>query len=216
VSFNKAPYLQPSGLCDFDRSPQIRKKAAELIRGAGNRQEKFQRIFAFVKELPYGLEDWDLKASQILRKGWGMCSGKTNLLIAMLRSSGIPARYRIYQIKADTLLWKNAGNNNAAAERMSELGELRDHVDCEVWLGKWMDCDPGRDTAMEKGILRLGGSLERQKVTDQQGKVRYVRLAVFDRWVEERQARRKFRSDRKAVFTEINQGFEKLRDLGRA
>jgi transglutaminase-like putative cysteine protease len=216
MSFNRAAYLQPSELCDFDRSPQIEEKAARLIRGARDRQEKFQRIFAFVKELPYGLEDWDLKASQILKKGWGMCSGKTNLLVAMLRSAGIPARYRIYQIKVDDLLLKQADGSNSHVEKMKELGQLRDHVDCEVWLGKWMDCDPGRDSAMEKGLLKLGGSLERQKVTDCQGKVRYLRLAVFDQWVRERQTRRKFRSDREGAFTVMNQGFEKLRELGRS
>jgi transglutaminase-like putative cysteine protease len=216
MSFNRAAYLQQSELCDFGRSLQIREKAALLISGARNRREKFERIFAFVKELPYGLEDWDLKASQVLKKGWGMCSGKTNLLVAMLRSSGIPARYRIYQIKADTLLWKNAGKDSAQAERMNELGELRDHVDCEVWLERWVACDPGRDSAMEKGLLKLGGSLERQKVTDKQGKVRYLRLAVFDQWVKDRQARRTFRADREDVFTKVNQGFEKLRELGRS
>jgi transglutaminase-like putative cysteine protease len=216
MSFDRAAYLRPSELCDFDRSPQIREKAAKLIKGARNRQEKFQRIFAFVKELPYGLEDWDLKASQVLKKGWGMCSGKTNLLVAMLRSSGIPARYRIYQIKADSLLWKQAGGNSAHAERMNELGQLRDHVDCEVWLGKWIAHDPGRDSAMEKGLLKLGGTLERQMLTDNKGRVRYLRLAVFDQWVKQRQDRRKFRADREDVFTVVNQGFERLRELGRS
>jgi len=216
MSFNKEAYLQPSELCDFDRSPQIRRKAAELVSGARNRREKFQLIYGFIKELPYGLEDWDLKASQILRKGWGMCSGKTNLLVAMLRSVGIPARYRIYQIKADNLIWKQAGGDSAHTERMNEMGQLRDHVDCEVWLDKWMVYDPGRDSAMEKGLLKLGGALERQKVTGRDGKVRYLRLAVFDQWVKQRQARRQFRADRETVFTVVNQGFEKLRELGRS
>jgi transglutaminase-like putative cysteine protease len=95
MAFDKHRYLQPSGLCDYDRSIEIRLKTQELIAGSRNRGEVFNSIFAFVKEMPYGLEDWDLKASDILRKGWGMCSGKTNLLVAMLRSAGIPARYRI-------------------------------------------------------------------------------------------------------------------------
>ncbi|MCX6001990.1 MAG: hypothetical protein NTY79_05615 [Chloroflexi bacterium] len=82
MAFDRQRYLQPSGLCDFDRSAEIRLKARELTAGNRNRAGKFSSIFAFVKELPYGLEDWDLKASDILRKGWGMCSGKTNLLVA--------------------------------------------------------------------------------------------------------------------------------------
>ena len=215
MGIDRVSYLQPSDLCDFDRSPQIRRKTARLIKDARNRREKFQRIFNFVKELPYGLDDWDLKASQVLKKGMGMCSGKTNLLVAMLRCAGIPARYRVYQIMADDTLMKFADENDRDVERMAELGKLRDHVDCEVWMGKWVDCDPGRDSAMEMGLLKLGGSLERRKVTDRYGRVRYLRLAIFDEWARGRQARRNFRARRNAIFSRLNLGFEKLRDYGR-
>jgi transglutaminase-like putative cysteine protease len=215
MPLDRGRYLQASALCDFDRSQALRNKAAELIGGCRNREERFTKIFAFVKELPYGLEDWDLKATQTLKKGWGMCSGKTNLLVALLRCAGIPARYRIYRIKADVSLWQQVGKESGKAERINELGETRDHVDCEVWLGRWVDCDAGRDSAMEQGLLMLGASLERQKIADKQGKVRYLKLAVFDDWARERQARRVFRADRPDVFAEINRGFETLREIGR-
>ena len=145
-----------------------------------------------------------------------MCSGKTNLLVALLRSVGIPARYRIYRIKADTALWSGLGKMSSNVARMSELGEERDHVDCEVWLGWWEDCDPGRDSAMEKGLLKLGGVLERRKITDAKGKVHYMRLANYDDWVRERQRRRAFRADRAGVFAEANKGFEIIRELGKS
>jgi len=215
MAFDRERYLQPSVLCDFGLSPEIRLKTQELIAGSRNRAEMFNSIFGFVREMPYGLEDWDLKASDILKKGWGMCSGKTNLLVAMLRSAGIPARYRVYRIKADSKLWNKLGTDSSSADRMNGLGEERDHVDCEVWLGKWMGCDPGRDSAMERGIVRLGGTLERQVVTDSRGRARYLRLASFDRWAKERQARRAFRSDRVDIFSEVNLGIEKIRQLGR-
>ncbi|MGD0857271.1 MAG: transglutaminase-like domain-containing protein [Dehalococcoidia bacterium] len=215
MPFDRQKYLQPSGLCDFDRSPGIQRKAKELAAGCRNRQQKFESIFRFVKEMPYGLEDWDLKASETLKKGWGMCSGKTNLLVALLHSVGIPARYRIYRIKADTALWSRLGKMSSNTARMNELGEERDHVDCEVWLGKWVDCDPGRDSAMEKGLLKLGGILERRKITDAKGKVHYIRLAHYDDWVRERQRRRAFRADRADVFADANKGFEAIRELGK-
>jgi len=215
MAFDRERYLRPNELCDFDRSSEIRLKTRELIAGSRNRGEMFNSIFGFVKEMPYGLEDWDLRASDIFRKGWGMCSGKTNLLVAMLRSAGIPARYRVYRIKADSKLWNKLGKDRKGTERMKELGEERDHVDCEVWLGKWMDCDPGRDSAMERGIVRLGGTLQRQVVADSRGRARYIRLASLDQWAKERQARRAFRTDRVDVFSEVNRGIEKLRELGR-
>ena len=214
MPFDRSTYLKPSPLCDFDRSAEIRARARSLTAGCKNRRQRFEKIYAFVKELPYGLEDWDLRASDILEKGWGMCSGKTNLLVALLRSAGIPARYRIYRIKAEDVFWDKLGKGSSKTERLMELGEERDHVDCEVWLGKWRDCDPGRDTAMERGILNLGGTLERRKITDDKGRVRYLRLACFDDWVRERQKRRAFRSDRQDVFFEVNKGFDKLRHLG--
>ena len=215
MAFDRERYLQPSGLCDFGLSSEIRLKTQELIAGSRNRAEMFNSIFGFVREMPYGLEDWDLKASDILKKGWGMYSGKTNLLVAMLRSAGIPARYRVYRIKADSKLWNKLGTDSSSADRMNGLGEERDHVDCEVWLGKWMGCDPGRDSAMERGIVRLGGTLERQVVTDSRGRAWYLRLASFDRWAKERQARRALRSDRVDIFSEVNLGIEKIRQLGR-
>ena len=216
MTFNRSAYLVPSELCDFDSSHLVKHKALELTRGCRNRQERFERIFAFVKELPYGFEDWDLKASDILKKGWGMCSGKTNLLIALLRSVGIPARYRVYRIRADSALWGQLGNASGQSGRLEELGDQRDHVDCEVWLGHWIVSDAGRDSAMEKGILKLGGTLERHVVTDDKGRPVYLRLAVFDGWARQRQSRRAFRVDRTDVFTSINSRLDQLRELGTA
>ncbi len=216
MAFDRQKYLQPSLLCDFDRSPQIRRKALELTAGCRNNGQRLLKIFEFVKEMPYGLEDWDVRASQSLKKGWGMCSGKTNLMVALLRSIGIPSRYRIYRIKADMYMWDQAGRTIGRADRIRQLGQQRDHVDCEVWLGKWVDCDPGRDSALEKGILKLGGKLKRRYVTDCRGRVRYLRLAVFDEWATKRQERRTFRSDRKDVFAGINSAFNRIRELGRS
>jgi transglutaminase-like putative cysteine protease len=216
MSFDPQRYLQPSQLCDFNGSKALRNKAKQVISRCRNRRQKFERLSSYVKELPYGLEDWDLKASQTLEKGWGMCSGKTNLLVAMLRSVGIPARYRVYQLKANMAAWQKAGQEMGRQGIAEELGEVRDHVDCQAWLGKWVDFDPGRDTAMERGMLSLGMPLERNKVTDARGRVIYHYLAVFDEWARQRQARRKFRSDRMDVFAEINRGFDKLRDAGKA
>jgi hypothetical protein len=215
MTFNRNTYLQPSELCDFDSSLQIKQTAHELITGCRNRQARFEKIFAFVKELPYGFEDWDLTASYVLKKGWGMCSGKTNLLVAMLRSAGIPARYRVYRIRADSALWGQLGHSSGQAGRLEELGQERDHVDCEVWLGKWMVCDPGRDSAMEKGIVKLGGTLERHVITDEKGGEIYLHLAVFDGWARQRQSLRAFRSGRADIFASINLRLDQLRDLGR-
>jgi transglutaminase-like putative cysteine protease len=209
-------YLQPSTLCDFDRSPEIRVKAEELTKGCRTARQKFQRIFAFVKELPYGLEDWDVAASETLTKGWGMCSGKANLLVALLRSIGIPSRYRIYRIRAEVNLWIEVTAEHALAQRMGAAPSQQDHVDCQVWLGKWQNCDPARDTPLERGMIVLGLPLEREIVPDASGRIRYTILANFDQWAKRRQSRRMVRQDRTETFARVNEQFSRIRARGQS
>jgi hypothetical protein len=65
-------------------------------------------------------------------------------------------------------------------------------------------------------MLKLGGRRDRIKVADAKGIVRYVRLAEYDDWVRERQKHRTFRSDRVDVFSEVNKGFDAIRELGKS
>jgi transglutaminase-like putative cysteine protease len=120
-------YLRPTRLCDFDTAPEIGGTAKMLAEGWERQRQKFDRIFQFVKGLPYGLEDWNVKASDTLRKGWGMCSGKSNLLVAMSRSLGIPARYRIIKIKAEGTLWRRV------AKQDSDLGRVKYYSPQTTW-----------------------------------------------------------------------------------
>jgi hypothetical protein len=69
---------------------------------------------------------------------------------------------------------------------------------------------------MEKGILKLGGDLKRQVVTDEKGREKFLRLAVIDQWARQRQSRRAFRSDRADVFSDINRKLDQLRKFGSA
>ena len=212
---NLETYLQPSELCDFDSNPQIRAKAKELAEGCRTARQKFQRIFDSVKELPYGLEDWDVTASETLAKGWGMCSGKANLLVALLRSIGIPARYRVYRIRAEVSLWLEVTAESALSQRMGSAPNQQDHVDCEVWLGKWVNCDPARDTALERGMVALGMPLKRETIPDVSGRIGYTILADFDAWARQRQGRRMIRNDRSKTFTLANEQFSRIRALGK-
>jgi len=216
VTQNKEEYLQPSQLCDFDRCLEIRAKALELTSDCRRVEEKLQRIFSFVKEMPYGLEDWAFRASETLAKGWGMCSGKTNLLVALLRSVGIPARYRVFRIHGEMKLWKWAIESEDLSQRLGTVPLEQNHVDCEVWLGTWKAFDPSRDTPLERGMLALGIPLEREPLVDENGRVPYLFLASFDDWARERQNRRMFRENRDEIFAMINERFQQIRALGRS
>jgi transglutaminase-like putative cysteine protease len=208
-------YLQPTELCDFQHHPEIRAKALELTMGCHSREEMFQSIFAFVRELPYGLEDWDVTASETLAKGWGMCSGKTNLLVALLRSMGIPARYRIFRIKAEGRLWQWICEGEDLAQRLGAASAEQDHVDCEVWLGEWRTCDPSRETLLEQGLVALGIPLEREGIAEASGLFHHLTLACFDQWARDRQENRRFRENRREIFGKLNEQFSRIRALGR-
>ena len=147
-------YLKPTRLCDFDRAPEIRDTAQRLTAKLNDKREVLNCVYQFVRRLPYGLEDWDVRASETLRKGWGMCSGKTNLLVAMLRSLGIPARYRIYKIRTEDTLWRWAASQDSElAQLMGEPLSEQDHIVAGVYLNSWEACDPARDPAFEAGQI---------------------------------------------------------------
>jgi hypothetical protein len=209
-------YLQATELCDFDTCAAIRDRASRLARGCTDDRQTFQRVYEFVRELPYGLEDWDVKASETLRKGWGMCFGKTNLLVAMSRALSIPARYRIFKIKAERRLLKQViEQNKGVAAQLGNLPPVQDHVQCEVYLGGWRVYDPSRDSAFENGLRTLGIPLERVPVVDADGAVHYEILASIDDWAKARQKDRKVRDDRELVFARVNVELDKVRRLGR-
>lgn len=210
----KEEYLKETALCDFIIHPEIKVKALALAYGFPEQKDIFRHIFAFVKELPYGLDNWNTPASQTLLQGWGMCSGKTNLLVAMLRSMRIPTRYRLYQIMGDVPLWNWATQDNNKV-RLVAADEPHDHVDCEVYLDKrWRICDPSRDTALEKGMQVVGLPLRRNPALDKGGKTNYLILASIDQWAQERQEKRKFRGNRAEVFSYVNRRLDEIRALG--
>jgi len=209
-------YLLPTELCDFDKHPLIQKKAAELARDCKHERERFHRVYQFVKELPYGLEDWDVRASDTLKKGWGMCCGKTNFLVALSRALLIPARYRVFRIKAEgrLLAWVIEQDTELAG-LLGHLPREQDHLECEAYLdGGWHNYDPARDSALEDGLERLGIPLEREPVVGDGGTARFMISASIDEWARKRQESRRFREGREAVFDRVNRQFAKIRLLG--
>lgn len=209
-------YLQATRLCDFDRDRAIAEAACRLTEGCSDQRQRFDQIYQFVKDLPYGLEDWDVKASETLRKGWGMCCGKTNLLIAMSRVLLIPARYRVFKIRTERRLLKRViEQNKGLAARLHDLPQTQDHLQCEVYLDGWEVYDPSRDSAFEKGLRRLGIPLERVPVTDANGVVQFLVLASIDRWADERQRNRTFQKQRVELFARVNEQIDKIRQTGR-
>ncbi len=209
-------YLLPTRLCDFDRHSSIGEKASQITQGCSGDRQRFDSVYQFVKELPYGLEDWDVKASETLRKGWGMCCGKTNLLVAMSRTLLIPARYRVFRIRAERrLLGRVIEQDKKLAGQLGDLPAEQDHLQCEVYLGDWEVHDPSRDSAFESGLKLLGIPLERVPVLGIDGEVQFTILASVDEWARRRQENRRFRKKRESLFARVNEEIDKIRQMGR-
>lgn len=207
--------LNPTYLCDFDREPAIGEIARQSTEKAIDRQQMVDHIYSFAKELPYVLEDWDVKASATLRKRSGMCLGKTNLLVSMLRSLEIPARYRVFKILSEGTLWRwVAGQDKELVAQMGDPSSDQDHVVAEVYLNGWRVYDPTRDSALERGMKKLGIPLRRRPVAQTGENPTVMLLSSIDEWAMNRQRNRRFRGNREFVFSRINKEFDTIRALG--
>ena len=93
-----AAYLQPSPGVDSD-SERVLELAGRLTRGSQDPAETATRLFAYVRDtiryVPYAPFD-SLPAytgQATLERGYGFCTQKSALLIALSRAAGIPARF---------------------------------------------------------------------------------------------------------------------------
>jgi len=97
-------YLRPTEFIDSDH-PDVVAKARELTRGCATDTERLERIYAFVRDLPYDilasfryLAEGKRKASDVLHAGHAFCMGKASSFVALCRAAGIPARIGFQQL----------------------------------------------------------------------------------------------------------------------
>ena len=150
-------YLGATELCNCDNAG-LQKRAKEIIEGAETPKEAAMKIFSFVRELPWKVDNNDTKASKTLSKGLGQCVNKTNLQIALLRAVGIPARYHQVNMKKE---WLEPVVSGSMYKRIPEI--VWWHPWCECYLdGKWVACESVFDEALYKAMLQEGLVTEEQ------------------------------------------------------
>jgi CRP-like cAMP-binding protein len=76
--------------CDHEHSAI--QHMAEFLIGYDS-WETVQNIWEYIRFLPYRFGFWNLLASQVLQMGYGMCTTKTNLQVALLRACGVEAAF---------------------------------------------------------------------------------------------------------------------------
>lgn len=81
--------------------PAIRRQAVRLRRAT--QLSTAQAIFDFVQAMPYRFGHWQERASDTLAKGYGMCTTKANLQVALCRAAGLEAGFGDVKLEMGTL-----------------------------------------------------------------------------------------------------------------
>lgn len=96
-------YLAPSGIVDFDNDA-VKRTALRLSAHTRGQTDAAKAFFDFVSHdirhtFDIGASEVACRASDVLKYGHGLCYAKSNLLAALLRSSGIPAGFCYQRIE---------------------------------------------------------------------------------------------------------------------
>lgn len=142
-------YLRPTGYIDSDH-PDIVRKALELTKDCKTEEEKLERVYYFVRELPYDilnsfryLAQGKRRASDVIHEGKAFCMGKASSFVALCRAAGIPARIGFQQL--------DCPDKPFFPEEIRQLWgdrKLPWHSLGEAYLnGKWLKLDATIDSA---------------------------------------------------------------------
>ncbi|HSH91501.1 MAG TPA: transglutaminase-like domain-containing protein [Ramlibacter sp.] len=130
VSDRPQDWLGTTPLLDLGDS-KLRLKARSLIQLCRTDRDKALAIYSFVKRLPYTkrVKLAYPTARDVLEARGGDGDDKATLLIALMRSAGIPARIRYMEMRGEMLRGLTQGNTPAARPQG------------EFWLGRWIRTD---------------------------------------------------------------------------
>lgn len=103
-------YLEESDIIDYS-DPSLIKLVYNLVDGIENTSEKIKVIYEFVRDEVKHSYDIDASkvtciASDVFKEGHGVCYAKSHLLVALLRSIGIPSGFCYQGLVSDDTLDK--------------------------------------------------------------------------------------------------------------
>ena len=125
--------------CDFSNI-EIKKAAKDFLEHKENTRELVTKIFLFVRDkIIFGGDQWKVKASETLKKGYGACYNKNLLLVALLRYHGIPSKLCANPMQKDFC-------KAVMGFGYATVSTPFDHCFTKVLIDeKWVDIDPTLD-----------------------------------------------------------------------
>jgi hypothetical protein len=134
-------FLSKTYYCDCD-NPNIINIAQNFKDKNSSQNELAKNLFYFVRDSTvYKVGNWTKKASETLSKKGGTCTNNANLLVALLRASGIPAGYGVMDV-----VGPNYFGPIVLHHFTRHVSQRSKHVYCYVYLNdKWIKCDPSDD-----------------------------------------------------------------------
>lgn len=137
-------HLASTRYCDHEHL-DVRRAVARLATGARTDRALAVRIFEWVRDhVPYRFGPWGVRASQTLAHGGGMCTNKSNLLVALLRAAGIPAAYGLLRVNPQEYF-----GSIAPPYFKPLVSTFSIHVYAAAWIGeRWVRCDPSTDAEL--------------------------------------------------------------------
>jgi transglutaminase-like putative cysteine protease len=144
----KQENLQKSVYCDFDH-PSIASLAKDLAKDKADPAGIVLAAFKHVRDnIRFGFDLVQVKASETLAKGYGVCWNKSLLLVAVLRSNKIPARMAYHPVKREFM-------RPAMGDACQALTETINHCFTQVHLnGEWVVVDATLDTSTYTTLFR--------------------------------------------------------------
>jgi ubiquinone/menaquinone biosynthesis C-methylase UbiE len=148
---NLDEFLKETEFCDYNNQ-SITRLSDNIVSGLKTDREKAVAIFNWVRDnIKYRVGLWQQKASQTVKEGFGTCTNKANLVVALLRLNNIPAGYGMLRTKGQHYIGPIV------------LKVLRNHVayvSTHIYAGanlggRWIKCDPSADHELSRRTISV-------------------------------------------------------------
>ena len=144
-------FLKETKYCNFNNK-KIKQLAFEITKGAKSEKDKAITLFYYVRDsILYRVGHWNRKATETLVERKGVCTSKSNLLVALLRSLNIPSGYGVMEVRGDEYFGPIVPDF-----LKDKISKKSVHVYACVYLNNvWIKCDPSDDKKLSISTSHL-------------------------------------------------------------